>query len=166
MGAFGTLGYILDAASLATFMPGFGELPSDQWRSQLLFDAIPVVVSLLLSLLLSESPVFCAVKGRAQKCERALANIARMNKRSLLDQVVHTPNGCTSGKVKSLGGLLKAIGAVAWGRAFLFTCLICMEATKSYMLSGTSYLWPQLFQMSPQGILSPQNMYILASLAP
>jgi len=188
------VGYLLCAIGLHMFMPHFGEEPTDQWRTFCIFSTIPAMFSLpFTAFLVTETPAFHAASGDIVACKKALTVLATANGHPAPSEdevamalgqaagnhaafagqapsgsdVGVTPQACANAHGKSLS-FLDTIGFKLLSASFsVFILLSMIDTTRGFMIAGTSYLWPQLFELSVGSTwLPPSGMNIVTELAP
>eukprot|EP00747_Dinoflagellata_sp_TGD_P212740 gnl/TRDRNA2_/TRDRNA2_85789_c0_seq1.p1 gnl/TRDRNA2_/TRDRNA2_85789_c0~~gnl/TRDRNA2_/TRDRNA2_85789_c0_seq1.p1 ORF type:complete len:544 (+),score=85.93 gnl/TRDRNA2_/TRDRNA2_85789_c0_seq1:99-1634(+) len=167
--ALSSCGYLITGFGLQLFMPHFGEDNDDNWRGFLMFQATPALISVpLVTFLLVESPSFSAVRGNTAACMKSLTYIAKANGQLSAVETVRLPNP-NSGTMTLSGyyDIFRATLGVLWTSIGLILALTFIEGAKSFMLSGSSYLWPQLFEMvHDKAGISPATLYSFAGFSP
>lgn len=167
----GSLGYLLEAFAMEVFMPSFGEGDDDRFRAFCLVVAAPALLTLPLTLILEESPCFLAVKGRAPECARVLDKIAWWNGLVGVRQNIRVP-AVQASQLNVRDGT--TISSLVWSTCLAFmaypwilTLLIIIDSGRSFFMSGSSYLWKDLFNMpSVAAQVSPSLLNVIASVSP
>jgi len=165
-----SFGFLVGALGLHFFMPHFGEASTDTWRTFCIFSCMPALVSwALIVLFVSETPAFCAVNGDSEGCAAALACIARTNgvpptQAGLLPQPPEFSS--RRGSARSVRDLrspdesrLATAKRVMSSHATMLYLLSVLDFGRGFMVSGSSYLWPQLFEQTHErGMSVPPSM--------
>jgi MFS family permease len=167
----GSLGYLCEAFAVEIFMPSFGEGQDDAFRAFCFVIATPALLSLPLTFVIAESPCFLAVKGRAEECARVLDNIAWWNGWGGLRQHIRVPRVQAS-QLNVRDGT--TISSLVWSTALAFLAypwilglLIVIDSSRSFFMSGSSYLWKDLFNMPEVASqVSPSLLNVIASVSP
>lgn len=160
----GNFGYFIEAVGVQVFMPQFGEAETDAWRSFCLFIGMVALISLPMALALKESPSFLAMKGDVAGCVGVLDHIAHMNGRRPLkenarvarQEIPHRGICDVADVFRNLDG---------WHLSLLVV-LSAADMIRGFFVSGSSYLWKDLFQLSRGARLSPSTMNIISSVTP
>lgn len=171
--ALGSCGYLISAFGLNIFMPNFGEVEGDRWRSFCVFTAIPAMVSLpLVFLFLSESPGFKAVRQDVEGCVKVLNRIAWLNGKPPLCDALQVPhmhvNSAFAWSMRFTEFLDTTFAFLSHNAILLFS-LSLIEATKTFMVSGSAYITTQLFaraKTADDGTLDPTVLFTISSIAP
>lgn len=167
----GSLGYLCEAFAVEIFMPSFGEGQDDALRAFCICIAAPALLALPLTFVIAESPCFLAVKGRAESCARVLDKIAWWNGLAGMRQSIRVPRVQAS-QLNVRDGT--TVTSLVWSTAIAFlaypwilSLLIVIDSSRSFFMSGSSYLWKDLFSMpSVAAQVSPSLLNVIASLSP
>lgn len=168
----GCMGYLLEAIGVQFLMPQFGEASADHWRAFCFLIGCSALAVLPLTLSLYESPSFLAVKGDAEGCVEVLEGIAQINGAPVLqqEQIQHSISSSsispTSSSQKQLGDVAKVMWAAVTSYWGLLMLLSVIDSSRSFFVSGSSYLWKDLFRMAQGHTISPASLNIIASIAP
>jgi hypothetical protein len=170
----GSCGYLMEAVGMETFMPHFGEDDDDRWRAFCFMIGLSALLVLPFTLMLYESPSFLAVAKQDQDelvlCEKVLDGIARYNGQPAMEQTLRAPTQggrASSQGNKSLQEVAEAFGRLVVSHWQMLLLLSVIDSTRSWYVTGSSYLWKDLFVES-EGIdfLTPARLNVLCSLAP
>jgi len=160
-----SLGALHSAVGLQIFMPSFGEnATKDKWRSFCLFLEVPGnLLCLGLSFLLTESPVWNGMQGNEYAAQQSLICIAKMNRAESANNL-HVPDKRKT-QSRSLGQVLASSLEMWWAYGSILVLLCCMDGTRFFWMSGSLYLWPQMF-IDSVGSPSPGTANIISCVAP
>jgi len=182
----GALGYLIEAFAIQHFMPNFGEEPTDHWRAYCYMVGGASLCTMPLMYWLQESPCFLAVNGDAEGCVQALDAIACFNgkppispeaaqqlgrARASAPAPAPAPAPARSlqrrGRGRSFVEVADAMKTAtnSWV-PFLLILLSLLDSCRAFMVSGSSYLWKDLFMMVDGQLLSPAWLNVISSIAP
>jgi len=165
----GSFGYLLEAVGVQVFMPEFGEEPSDHWRAFCALIGFSALAVLPLTIALYESPSFLAVRGDAEGCVAVLEGIARHNGARPAQEARPSASSVASSQPRPSHGFREVFNVV-WQALEshwpLLLLLSVIDSCRSFFVSGSSYLWKDLFSMAEGRAVSPAALNVIASLAP
>lgn len=166
--AFAASGYLLGALGLQQFMPGLGQDPEDKWRQFCIFVALPPLLSLpLVVTFLKESPYFWAVKNDTARCVKVLKAMARKNKKNSLMKSILVPEPSTAAETPHWALTCRTSLAMVVAEGPLILLLCAIDGGRTFMTSGSVYLWPQLFvEARKRSLFEPSLMNVIASASP
>mmetsp|Transcript_98100 Transcript_98100/g.316353 ORF Transcript_98100/g.316353 Transcript_98100/m.316353 type:complete len:313 (-) Transcript_98100:127-1065(-) len=117
--------------------------------------------------MLHESPSFLAVKGDAAGCAAVLESIARINGKPPMQVSVQAPLAPQeTPPYKGLLDVTSVFGAAVASHWRLLLLLSVIDSGRAFFISGSSYLWKDLFSLARNHMVSPAMLNIIASLAP
>jgi len=159
--AIGQTGLLFGAIGLRIWMPEFGEKASDDWRSFCIFSCIPPTCSLVFTaFLIAESPSWSAIQGDAAAAEESLLFMASLSRGELM-HALRIPEKRRSVRGRSFWKHVTTFSGLFHFFACLILLLGSMDFSRSFMVWGSAYVWPQLFAH-----LHAPSLNIVASIAP
>jgi len=177
----GAIGYFVEALAVEHYMPSFGEEPTDHWRTYCYVVGGASLCTMPFMYWLQESPLFLAMNGNAKGCVAALDNIARMNGKppsnveaaqrlgQEREQRSEEP-GDRMQRAPSFGRRksLIELAATPWTSWVLFIIMMLsvLDSCRSFMVTGSAYLWKDLFMLVEGQLMSPARLNVISSVAP
>jgi len=167
----GSIGYLLEAIGVKVLMPSFGESALDHWRSFCFLIGCVALVSLPFAMALYESPSFLAVKGNDVACVEVLDSIAALNgkpamQRPAMSGVPSMTTRRSSGSGNNFRDVADRVYMNASQDWFLIVMLCVIDSSRAFFVSGSSYLWKDLFLMGQGQSMSATTMNVIASVTP
>jgi len=183
----GAIGYLIEALAVGNLMPHFGERPTDHWRWYCYLVGGASLFTMPLMYILQESPSWLAAVGDAEGCVQSLDRIAYINGKPPISteaaQQFARPGLLESqplveqrgrgrsfdrGRRSSLvdvAGTVLQTASTSWV-TFILILLSLLDSSRAFMMSGSAYLWKDLFMLVEGQFISPARLNVISSIAP
>jgi len=179
----GAIGYFVEALVVEHFMPAAGEEPTDHWRAYCYVVGVASLCAMPFLYWLQESPLFLVMNGDPDGSVEALDNIARMNGKPPISvevaegfeeggrQVSEQSGEGDSMRRAASFGVRKSVPellATPWTSYVLFIIMLLsiLDGGRSFMVTGSAYLWKDLFMLAEGQSTLPARLNVISSLAP